>query len=322
MNPGELMTKLTDRQIKWGIKKIVSGKLSTKEVAEIYDVTQRHFQNLVKKYKETGTYPIMTKARRPRTELSEEDKALIDKAIEESLLSGAVKIRLYIEKQYGKKLPYNKIHKHLLRKGVSKEEEKKKRQRKYRRYVRDHSFSLVHMDYHDSKVIEGKFVCGVEDDASRLILCGGEFDNEEAIHAIKLMKKAINIAYEKYSSIIRECNTDKGTQFYNSTLDKNGKRNLGEFELLLKSKGINHIPSRRRHPQTNGKKERWFRTYNENRHKFKSFDEFVEWYNNTINLGLSRTEGITPNEAVLNKLQPSSIFGLFLRLTDEKRKTK
>lgn len=318
MNPGELMVKLNNRQIKWGIKKIVYGRLNSKEVAEIFDVTQRHFQVLVKKYKETGFYPVMKKERRPRTELSEEDKELIDKAVEESFLEGAVKIRLHIDKKYNKKIPYNKIHKHLLNKGISKEDKKKKKQRKYCRYEREHSFSLVHLDYHDSKFADGKFVCGVEDDASRLILCGGEFDSEEAIHAIKLIKQAIKIAYEKYSSVIRECNTDKGTQFYNSKFNKKGQRPLGEFELCLKKHGINHLPSRRNHPQTNGKKERWFRTYEENRHKFKSFDEFVNWYNDTIHLGLNRKKGITPNEAVINKLQPGSMLGLFWRLNDGK----
>ena len=147
---------------------------------------------------------------------------------------------------------------------------------------------MVHLDWHNSRFAKGKFVCAVEDDASRKIICGGEFDNEEAIHAIRLMKKAIKIAMEKYSSVIRECNTDKGTQFYNSTLDKNGKRSLGEFELFLKEHRINHIPSRRNHPQTNGKKERWFRTYEENRHKFKTFDEFIDWYNDRIHLGLNK----------------------------------
>lgn len=39
----------------------------------------------------------------------------------------------------------------------------------------------------------------------------------------------------------------------------------------------------------------------------------MNWYNNTIHLGLSRKEGITPNEAVVNKLQPEALIGLFFR---------
>lgn len=313
-NPSELTVKLTNTRIKWGIKKIVSGKLDTKEVAEIYEVTPRRFQELVKEYKETGVYPVMKKERRPKTELSQEDKSLIDRALEGSLLEGAVTLRLYIAKNYNKKLPYNKIHKHLLEKGISQEDEKKKRQRKYCRYQRDHSFSLVHLDWHDSRFVEGKYVSVVEDDASRLILCGGEFDNEEAINNINLMKKAIKIASEKYSAVIREANSDKGTQFYNSKLNNDGTRSLSEFEKFLDKQGIKHILSRIKHPQTNGKQERWFRTYEENRHKFKSFDEFMRWYNDKIHLGLNRKEGVTPNEAVINKLQPESILGLFFRL--------
>jgi len=41
--------------------------------------------------------------------------------------------------------------------------------------------------------------------------------------------------------------------------------------------------------------------------------KFIDWYNNKIHLGLSRTEGVTPKEAVMNKLQPTSLVGLFFR---------
>ena len=64
------------------------------------------------------------------------------------------------------------------------------------------------------------------------------------------------------------------------------------------------------------KEERWFRTYEENRLKFDTFKEFIEWYNNKINLGLNRKEGVTPNEAVLHKLRAASLLGLFFRMFD------
>ena len=57
-------------------------------------------------------------------------KELIDKAIEEGKLRGAVVIRLYIEKYNNLKLPYGKIHKYLLMKSISKPDEKKKKQRR------------------------------------------------------------------------------------------------------------------------------------------------------------------------------------------------
>ncbi len=307
------MKKLNEKKRKWLIDRAISGELKTKEIAQVYNITQRWIQALVKEYKETGVYPVMKNSGRPRTELTNEDKESIDKAIEESLLSGAVSIRLYIEKHYGKKIPYNKIHQYLLSKGISQEDRKKKKQRKYCKYQRKHSFSLVHLDWHDSKCFPGKYVCSVIDDRSRKILSGGEFDSEEAKHAIKITKEAINVVWNEYSAVIKQANTDKGTQFYNSTLTKEGERPLSEFEKFLVKQGIKHIPSRRNHPQTNGKEERWFRTYEENREKFKSFKAFVDWYNDRIHLGLNRKKGETPNEVVIEKLRPESILGLFFR---------
>jgi len=307
------MAKLNNKKRKWAINQIILGNKSVQEIAGIYNVSERWIQILVRSYKSTGEYPVLNRMRRPRTELTEEEKVLIDKAVMESNLVGAVSIRLYIDKYYGVKLPYNKIHKHLLHQGFASEDAKKKKQRKYGKYERDHSFSLIHLDWHVSKCVEGKQVCVVIDDASRNIICGGEFDSSEGKHNVYLAKQAINLAYEKYSAMIRECNTDKGPQFYCNTLDNNGIRGKVEFELFLEEQGINHIPSRRNHPQTNGKNERWFRTYEEYREKFKTFNEFVKWYNNKIHLGLSRKEGITPNEAIGFKLQSGAILGLFFR---------
>lgn len=90
-----------------------------------------------------------------------------------------------------------------MRKGVSARDPQKQKQRTYKLYERDHSFSLVHLDWHDSNVFPDKHICAVEDDASRLILSGDEFDSEESKHNIKLMKQASKFAFDKYSAIIR-----------------------------------------------------------------------------------------------------------------------
>ena len=158
------MVKLTNKKRKWAIDQVISDNKSIKEVAEIYDVSERWIQILVRRYRSAGAYPLLNKMRRPKTELREEEKELIDKAVKESGLTNTVHTRLYIEKYYKKKIPYNKIHKHLLSKGLAKEDAKKKKQRKYSKYEREHSFSLVHLDWHESKIIEGKQVCVVEND--------------------------------------------------------------------------------------------------------------------------------------------------------------
>ncbi len=42
------------------------------------------------------------------------------------------------------------------------------------------------------------------------------------------------------------------------------------------------------------------------------------WYNNRIHLGLNRREGVTPDEAIVRKLRPESLLGLFFRMVDGK----
>jgi len=308
------MVKLKEDKLKWALKQ---KDKKNKELSYICGIGIRRFQELRAYHKETGDIPKLNPNRRPRTYLTEEDKKLIDRAIKESKLGGAVTLRLYIDKYYKKKISYTKLHDYLLKIGISKPDKKKQKQRRYCRYERKHSFSLGHLDWHESKAIPGKWVASWEDDASRNILAGGEFNNANTENAIRIVKEAKKVALEQYSAILYALNTDKGSQFYANKKDKDGKRGIAEFEKFLEREGIKHIPSRRNHPQTNGKEERWFRTYNENRTKFRSFKEFIKWYNNKINLGLSRKEGITPNEAVLHKLRTESLLGLFSRWFDK-----
>lgn len=308
------MVKLKEGKLKWALKQT---NKKNEHLAFICGIKVRRFQQLKAEYGKTGILPGLVWNRRPKTHLTEDEKELINRAVRESFLGGAVSLRLYIDKYYHKKLPYGKIHRHLLASGMSKPDEKKKKQRKYCRYQRKYSFSLGHMDWHESSVIPGKWVAAWEDDAARGILAGGEFDHATTENAIKLVEEARKKALNTYSALLLALNTDKGSQFYANKKDRDNNKGVSAFEKYLKKVGIQHIPSRRNHPQTNGKEERWFRTYEENRHKFKTFEEFMNWYNNRIHLGLNRKEGITPNEAILHKLRPGSLLGLFLRMVEK-----
>ena len=309
------MVRLKERKLAWAFKQKEKGE-KNKELAFLVGVKKRRFQQLYAEYKMTGRIPELNWKRRPKIKLNSEEEMIIDRALKESKMNGALYLELYIRKYYNKRISHNKIHEYLLKTKIAKEDKEKQKQRIYRFYERDHSFSLVHLDWHDSDCIPGKHVCVVEDDASRKILCGGEFDNEYEVYAMKLVKEAMKLAYQEYSAVIRECNTDQGTQFYGTKKDNKGERSKKEFEGFLEDNHIKHIPSRKHHPQTNGKEERWFGTYEKKRMLFKTFKEFISWYNGKLNLGLSRKEGITPNEAIQNKLQPEAILGLFFRMID------
>jgi len=306
------MVKLKEGKLRWALKQ---KHKKNYDLAFICGIKVRRFQQLKQEFKESGMIPALKKNRRPKTSLTDEEKELIDKALAESKLCGAVTLRLYMAKYYNRNLPYGKIHKHLLANKVSKPDEKKQKQRKYCRYQRKHSFSLGHMDIHESRFFPGKIVIVWEDDASRNILAGDEFDNATTENVKKIVKQAKRTAWTEYSALLMALNTDKGPQFYANKRNSDGK-GMSEFEIFLQKQGIRHITSRRNHPQTNGKEERWFRTYEENRYKFKTFIDFIKWYNNKINLGLNRKEGITPNEAILHKLRAESLLGLFFRRFD------
>ena len=306
------MVRLKERKLSWAFKEKEKG-VENKEIYPTINVKKRRFQQLYAEYKMTGKIPELKWNRRPKRFLNESEKSLIDKAVNESKTSGAVHLRLYIKKYYGKNIPHNKIHDYLLKKGIAQEDKEKKKQRIYRLYEREHSFSLGHLDWHESKCIKGKQVCVLIDDASRNIIFGGEFDNAYEDYNIRIVKEGIKIAWKNYSSVWKQMNTDKGSQFYANKKDLDGEKAKSRFELFLKENNIQHIPSRRNHPQTNGKNERWFRTYEENRGKYKTFKEFIDWYNGRIHLGLNRKEGVTPNESIGWKLQPEAIIGLFFR---------
>ncbi len=209
-NPDQLMVKLNNKRIKYIIDKRRNNIRTANELSQIYKITTRHIQNLVKRYKETGTYPIMNKARRPIINLTKEEKDLIIKCMLEGKHSGAVTLRLYIMKHYNIKISKNKLHNYLKKIGVSKSDKKKQKQRKYCRYERKHSFSLGHMDYHDSRYNKSCAIVWI-DDASRLILAGEEFNEANTENAKIIVERAIKKAREIYSSVLGELNTDKGT---------------------------------------------------------------------------------------------------------------
>jgi len=90
-------------------------------------------------------------------------------------------------------------------------------------------------------------------------------------------------------------NSDRGTQFFPNKKDKTGKA-VHEFQKALNELGIIFIPSRRRHPQTNGKLERFFgildREFDE---RFENLNAFIEWYNNER--ASEAVDYMTPTEA-------------------------
>jgi putative transposase len=301
------MVKLTNKKIRWFINHVLSENISTKEASEIYKVSQRWIQILVRSYKNTGEYPIMNPNRRPKTELTKEQKKLIEEGHKETFF-GARMLRHHIWNKYKIRVPQNKIHTYMRDKGYAKPNKRKQRPRKRCRYERDYSLQLFHLDWTE---YNGKQTLAINDDRSRKILALGEYANATTANTIKLFDKALERLGE-LAEFVEEANTDRGTQFYPNKKNRKGEANH-KFLEYLDSKGIKHIPSRVNNPQTNGKMERWFQEYKKHRNKFKSSEAFRKWFNNRIHGGLRYNRGETPQKAFTQYVSPGVWLNLFYR---------
>jgi putative transposase len=298
------MVKLTNEEIKWMVRRVSSEIITVKSASRIYGVSERRVQQLTKMYRDTEVIPTLKPNRRPKTYLSDDQKAIIDKAWEETRLGARL---LYYElKKRGYSIPHNKIHQYLRETGRTMPNPRKQKKRKRCRYERKHSGILVHGDWHRTTENHPSAIVWL-DDASRKALAGGEFTSATHVESIETFKEAKNNAYE-FNILIKEVNTDKDPRFYSN---KNSK--TSQFEHYLKGEDIKHIPSRKGNPQTNGKLERFWLEYDRHRWRFESLESFLLWYNNRIHGALDYFNGETPEEAFIRKSPPEAILGRFLK---------
>jgi len=72
---------------------------------------------------------------------------------------------------------------------------------------------------------------------------------------------------------VEQCISYHGAQFMNNM------EGYSEFQEFLKVVGIKHIKCKIKHPQSNGKIEKWFECYDNHRKAFSTKEEFLKWYN-------------------------------------------
>ena len=266
--------KLTPAKVKYIIR-AKNNNISSKIIAAEMKVSIRTVNRVWSYWMKNKKPWAPKKFGRPKMTLSESDASLVLETYKEQN-SGARRLEKIIEHKYGRHIPHNAIHRVLLENGLSNENNKKKKRRKpWIRYERKHSLTAVHLDWHTSR-FNGKEVCVVLDDSSRFILSGGEFSAATAEASIDLVRKAL----EEFGEIqwIREVITDHGSQFFANKTDKNGD-SQNAFSQFLWENEIKHILARVKHPQTNGKIEKWYHTYEKSRKLFDDFDKFLIWYN-------------------------------------------
>jgi putative transposase len=305
------VVKLTDKKIRYIIRAKIRGEC-TRRIAQDMKLSPSTVKRVWMHWTKTKMPLIIKKFGRKKKTLDEESVKLILEVHKEQNL-GARRLERIIEFTHGKHIPHNAIHKQLLSHGLANvNRNKSKRRKPWIRFERKHSLSMVHLDWHTS-IHDGKkvYVCAVLDDSSRRILAGGEFDAETTDNALHLLKEAMGEF--GWLTSIKQVLTDRGTQFYANKRDKNGDAD-SRFEDFLEENKIKHIKARVKHPQTNGKLEKWNDTYELNRFRFENFDNFMNWYNTVRFHESLDTKWYlqTPDIAFWSRLPEGCKLGMFL----------
>lgn len=311
--------KLNGDDVERIVLRVVDYGLASGFVAGQFGVTQRRVQQLVREYRGAGRIPVLkTPGRRPYAHypVNLRDEILRAKA---KLRCGASGIGNYLRGVRGIRVDNNRVHAVLLEEGMAREEPNKRgRKTPWIRYEREYSLSAGHMDWYEHQS-RGKWVCVVLDDASRMILSGGEYESRSADAAVELVQRVL----DKYGHIrrLREVITDHGSEFYANKRNKDGSAEH-RFEGFCREKGIRQILCRYNHPQSNGKLEKFYDTYRRHRDEFESFKAFVDWYNTVRpHMSLDWKNLETPEKAFWKKLQ-GYILGNFMSWAEPKKEAE
>ena len=266
------MVKLTEKKRKWIIKQFRLGRSAT-SIVRIQKISRRYVYKLAAKYKKEGISAYEgKKSGRPKQPLNH---SFVKKVVEirKSEDYGSEKIH-HMMTQEGFGVSQRQIQRILDEQGLTDPCPKRRGKRKYVRYQWPFSNYMWHCDW---SPYEDYQYCAFIDDRSRKIMASGKFKHATTKNALFVLYQAI-LTNGVCPVVIL---SDKRSQFYANKYDKKGIKGFSEFEKQLEELGIDFWTSRRNHPQTNGKIEKWFDTMKKRfkKHPDESLQDFVRWYN-------------------------------------------
>ncbi|MEK6931665.1 MAG: DDE-type integrase/transposase/recombinase [Thermoproteota archaeon] len=265
---------------------------TTYQVRKIAGISIRRVNQVYKQYLLSEQIPEIGKTNgRPARQIEDWEIQTVKEAFEKYSVSASMLMKL-IERDYGNHINHNRIHRILLGLGMAKKKGKKDiRKKDWIRYERRHSLTAVHIDwYYCSR--KQLWVFAVIDDASRKLLALVECNSPTTEASIEGMKEAMN------HGKILQCISDHGSQFIS---------NIGgdsRFKEFLDENEIQQILCRIKHPQSNGKVEKFFDLYQNKRSLFKTREDFIVWYNEirphrSLNFEVLET----PQQAFIRKMK-------------------
>jgi len=249
--------------------------MDTGLVAEQFGISRRRVQQLVKEYRETAEIPqLETPGRDPYAEYPDDLETRVLE-LHHQLDSGAEAIAHILRTRDGLSIATNRVHAILQEaEHVTENPTKQGRQRPWVRFERAYAGVTVHMDWYQND--RGDHVLAVEDDASRFVFDMIETDASSAAASVALLD---SVSEQLDAPVpILEVITDHGSEFVNTHQDERPCLEHA-FERYLDENDIRHSLCKVGRPQSNGKIERFFQTYEKQRWRFESLEEFLDFYN-------------------------------------------
>jgi putative transposase len=291
------------RKMRFILKQYREGTETNRRIRKLAGVSKSTFYRIVKRF---GGIPLrrirecLIQRGLPGRKPAETPLCHVQKVIEERMKTRANDriIAKSLNKQ-GIRISHCKVYDILASAGLIHMLKGKRKRKKWVRWQRKHSLSLWQTDWTD---FGKQHLMVIMDDASRLVVGWGLFDNATSENSVNVLKEAIR-KHGKPKAML----TGRDIQFFSSA--KLDGRNKGKtyFQKFLEANDIKHVLARVNHPQTCGKIERFFGEVKKRIntwHDFSTVDEVVQWHNSIkphMSLG-DEDELVTPADAFAAKL--------------------
>jgi putative transposase len=249
---------------RWCIRKRGEGE-SISEICTATQTPRRTFYNWWNRYEQHGLDGLQPQSKTPRT-IHRTPRQLADEIKAVRMKTGWCphKIAGYLRTQ-GHPVGHMTVYRTLLASGLNHPLTKPRTKRTYRRWQRTHPNSLWQCDL---KLVGQRWLIGILDDHSRFVTGSELFNEGTAENVIWLFDQAVH-EFSKPNEIL----TDHGSQFWSV------RRGESAFDSYCQQHGIKHILGGIGKPTTQGKIERWFRTYDQEHSRFEPHMKFIEYYN-------------------------------------------
>jgi len=249
---------------RWCIRKRGEGA-RVSEICTATQIPRRTFYNWWNRYRLHGLEGLEPRPKTPHT-IHRVDPIIVERAtvLRRGKGWGPQLIAGYLSKQ-GTRVGSTTIYRILRREGLNHPLEKPRIKRTYRRWQRTHPNSLWQCDL---KLVGARWLITILDDHSRFVTGSELFDEGTADNVIWLFDQAVH-EYAKPREIL----TDHGSQFWSV------RKGESSFDAYCQQHGIEHILGGIGKPTTQGKIERWFRTYDLEHARFQLHRKFIHYYN-------------------------------------------